>query len=284
MQQRKREMWGVLQSERNPFIWVLTRRRPDCTVRLEMWHIKYGHKDTYSTFLLSLSATIISSAKKNDVKKENEQIKPDLWLQSSSNAPVIFGQTKFTKQYVLINGFSPHLFGHDFKELRLWVILDYAKRTPCTNTYQFHFFVLPMIFMPNPTAPYLCSQLASVTKGLCKPLLQANRFLPTSEETASYAAPICPPGMHKNMSPIFFFFFLTCFNSAFQREVERKEENTKQESKQKQAQNLDGHSHSVSLSWLHSKVSSPLHLGVVWTGIWRLKQDGGWLSPELDLH
>lgn len=71
-----------------------------------------------------------------------------------------------------------------------------------------------MIFMPNPTAPYLCSQLASVTKGLCKQLLQANRFLPTSEETASYAAPICPPGMHENMSPIFFFFFFTCFNSA----------------------------------------------------------------------
>lgn len=89
------------------------------------------------------------------------------------------------------------------------------QRTLCTNTYQFHFFVLPMIFMPNPTAPYLCSQLASVTKGLCKQLLQANRFLPTSEETASYAAPICPPGMHKNMSPIFnFFFFFTCFNSA----------------------------------------------------------------------
>lgn len=81
------------------------------------------------------------------------------------------------------------------------------QRTLCTNTYQFHFFVLPMIFMPNPTAPYLCSQLASVTKGLCKQLLQANRFLPTSEETASYAAPICPPGMHKNMSPIFFSFF-----------------------------------------------------------------------------
>lgn len=59
--------------------------------------------------------------------------------------------------------------------------------------------------MPNPTAPYLCSQLASVTKGLCKQLLQANRFLPTSEETASYAAPICPPGMHKNMSAVFIF-------------------------------------------------------------------------------
>lgn len=80
------------------------------------------------------------------------------------------------------------------------------QRTQCTNTYQFHFFVLPMIFMPNPTAPYLCSQLASVTKGLCKQLLQANRFPPTSEETASYAAPICPPGMHKNMSPNFFFY------------------------------------------------------------------------------
>lgn len=82
------------------------------------------------------------------------------------------------------------------------------QRTLCTNTYQFHFFVLPMIFMPNPTVPYLCSQLASVTKGLCKQLLQANRFLPTSEETASYAAPICPLGMHKNRSTIFLFFLL----------------------------------------------------------------------------
>lgn len=42
--------------------------------------------------------------------------------------------------------------------------------------------------MPSPAAPYLCSQLASVTKGLCKPLLPANRFLPTSEETAADAA------------------------------------------------------------------------------------------------
>lgn len=88
------------------------------------------------------------------------------------------------------------------------------QRTLCTNTYQFHFFVLPMIFMPNPTASYLCSQLASVTKGLCKQLLRANRFLPTSEETASYAAPICPPGMHRNTSPTFISFcFFTCFNS-----------------------------------------------------------------------
>lgn len=116
------------------------------------------------------------------------------------------------------------------------------QRTLCTNTYQFHFFVLPMIFMPNPTAPYLCSQLASVTKGLCKQLLQANRFLPTSEETASYAAPICPPGMHKNMSPIFIFFFFTCFNSAFQREMERKEENEKQESKQNKHKTSRSHS------------------------------------------
>lgn len=76
----------------------------------------------------------------------------------------------------------------DFEEPRLRVILDYAKGLRCTNTYQFHFFVLPTIFMPSPAAPYLCSQLASVTKGLCKPLLPANRFLPTSEETAADAA------------------------------------------------------------------------------------------------
>lgn len=102
------------------------------------------------------------------------------------------------------------------------------QNTQCTNTYQFHFFVLPMIFMPNPTTLYLCSQLASVTKGLCKQLLQANRFLPTSEETASYAAPICPPGMHKNMSAISIFFS----HFAFQRKMERKEESEKQENKQ----------------------------------------------------
>lgn len=79
------------------------------------------------------------------------------------------------------------------------------------NTYQFHFFVLPMIFMPNPAVPYLCSQLASVTKGLCKQLLQANRFLPTSEETASDAAFMYPPGIHGKCSSQF-SFFSTCFN------------------------------------------------------------------------
>jgi len=114
------------------------------------------------------------------------------------------------------------------------------QRTLCTNTYQFHFFVLPMIFMPNPRVPYLCSQLASVTKGLCKQLLQANRFLPTSEETASYAAPICPPGMQRNMSPFFF-----CFNTAFRKEMERKEGNDKQETK---PGGLYGHYQSVSFS------------------------------------
>lgn len=145
---------------------------------------------------------------KNKTKKNAKKRKTNKssWIsdcKTAQTAPVIFGQTKFTKQHV-----SHHIYlGMILKNLRLWVILDYAKRTLCINTYQFHFFVLPMIFMPNPTAPYLCSQLASVTKGLCKLLLQANRFLPTSEETASYAAPICPPGMHKNMSPIFFSFF-----------------------------------------------------------------------------
>lgn len=63
------------------------------------------------------------------------------------------------------------------------------------------FLVLPMIFMPNPTVLYLCSQLASVTKGLRKPLPPANRFLPTSEATAASAAPACPPGMHHNTPP-----------------------------------------------------------------------------------
>lgn len=109
------------------------------------------------------------------------------------------------------------------------VILNYPdyglswimQRTQCTNTYQFHFFVLPMIFMPNPTVLYLCSQLASVTKGLCKQLLQANRFL-LQRRTVSYAAPIYPPGMHGNMSPPFFFFFRTCFKTVLQREMEKK--------------------------------------------------------------
>lgn len=64
------------------------------------------------------------------------------------------------------------------------------------------FLVLPMIFMPNPTALYLCSQLASVAKGLRKPLPPANRFLPTSEATAAAAAaPVCPPGVHHNTPP-----------------------------------------------------------------------------------
>lgn len=64
------------------------------------------------------------------------------------------------------------------------------------------FLVLPMIFMPNPTALYLCSQLASVTKGLRKPLPPANRFLPTSEATAAAAAaPASPPGVHHNTPP-----------------------------------------------------------------------------------
>lgn len=82
------------------------------------------------------------------------------------------------------------------------------QRALHTNTYQFLFFVCPVIFIPNPTVPYLCSQLASVTKGLCKQLLQANRFFPTSEETASYAAPICPPGMCTKTCLFFHFCLL----------------------------------------------------------------------------
>lgn len=31
------------------------------------------------------------------------------------------------KQHALINGSSPHLLQSDFRLLRLWVILDYAK-------------------------------------------------------------------------------------------------------------------------------------------------------------
>lgn len=63
--------------------------------------------------------------------------------------------------------------------------------------------------MPNPTARYLCSQLASGTKGLCKPLPPANRFFPTSEEAAAaaaavaVAAPVCLSAGHapKQASP-----------------------------------------------------------------------------------
>lgn len=85
--------------------------------------------------------------------------------------------------------------------------------------------------MPNPAAPYLCSQLASVTKGLCKPLLRANRFLPTSEETAGDAAAYLSARhapKHVCRFSFSFFFFPTCFSGAFQGGGgERDEENAK---------------------------------------------------------
>lgn len=52
------------------------------------------------------------------------------------------------------------------------------QRSPHTHAYHTHFFVLSMIFMQIPTVSYLCSQLATGTKGLCKQLQQANRFHP----------------------------------------------------------------------------------------------------------
>lgn len=65
--------------------------------------------------------------------------------------------------------------------------------------------------MPSPAAPYLCSQLASVTKGLHKPLLPANRFLPTSEGTAADAAAYLSARhapKHVGLFSLFFIFLL----------------------------------------------------------------------------
>lgn len=149
------------------------------------------------------------------ISNNQKQIKPNLWFQSFWNVHIIFKCALFSNNMLSLMVSRYIYLGNSDYGLS-WIM----QRTLCTNTYQFHFFVLPMIFMPNPTAPYLCSQLASVTKGLCKQLLQANRFLSTSEETASYAAPICPPGMHKNMSPLF-HFFSTCFNRGRWREERR---------------------------------------------------------------
>lgn len=134
-----------------------------------------------------------------------------------------------------------------------------CKRTLHTNTYQFHFFVLPVIFKPNPKALYLCSQLASVTKGLCKPLLQANRFPPTS--TASYAVPICPPGMHENMSPIFFFppLVLTLHYGG-QWGGKRRMRNRGVNKSRKPRSHICGRSHFVSLTYTYSKLSTIPHL------------------------
>lgn len=124
------------------------------------------------------------------------------------------------KQYILISC-SSHIYMGQILKNSDYELSWIMQRNLCTNTYQFHFFVLLVIFMPNPTAPYLCSQLASVTKGLCKQLLLANRFLPTSEEAASYAASICPPGMHKITSPFFFLLVLTLHSGGRQREKRR---------------------------------------------------------------
>lgn len=147
---------------------------------------------------------------------------------------------------------------------------------PCApNTYQFHFFVLPMIFMPNPTAPYLCSQLASVTKGLCKQLLQANRFLPTSEKTASYAAPICPPGMHKNMSPIFIFSLLLAVQFRGRCGGKRRMRSRSINKTSTETEGCINLSFSLCVGTALLKqssdcsVSSPLHVGFVCLTFWR---------------
>lgn len=52
------------------------------------------------------------------------------------------------------------------------------QRSLHMHAYRAHFFVLSMIFMQIPAVPYLCSQLPTGTKGLCKQLQQANRFHP----------------------------------------------------------------------------------------------------------
>lgn len=148
------------------------------------------------------------------------------------------------------------------------------KGLRCTNTYQFHFFVLPMIFMPNPAAPYLCSQLASVTKGLCKPLLRANRFLPTSEETAGDAAAYLSARHARKhvcrFSFSIFFFFLLVLAVLFRGEVEREMRRMqKQESKQRQGQIQEGLGlcREPLLNRVQSRASSTIYSDLIWRQI-----------------
>ena len=83
------------------------------------------------------------------------------YFQHFTNFPIII-----LKRRVLIN-VSFHLYFN--------VILKNSKDSFISLSS--HFFIL-FVLMQNPKVPYLCSQLASVTKGLCKQLPQANRFLP----------------------------------------------------------------------------------------------------------
>lgn len=190
------------------------------------------------------------------ISNNQKQIKPNLWFQSFWNVHIIFKCALFSNNMLSLMVSRYIYLGNSDYGLS-WIM----QRTLCTNTYQFHFFVLPMIFMPNPTAPYLCSQLASVTKGLCKQLLQANRFLSTSEETASYAAPICPPGMHKNMSPLFHFFPLVLTEEDGGRREEQEWE-SKQNEHWTRRLFAYRHSHFVLYGWLYRKpqACTPLDL------------------------
>lgn len=77
--------------------------------------------------------------------------------------------------YAPINGFYILVIFSKDSDFGLGRIM---QRSPHTRAYHTHFFVLSMIFMQIPTVPYLCSQLATGTKGLCKQLQQANRFHP----------------------------------------------------------------------------------------------------------
>lgn len=79
-------------------------------------------------------------------------------------------------------------------------ILDYANG-PRAQTLITFISCPPSDIHAKSHSVYLCSQLASGTKGLYKLLPAANRFLSTSEGTAAAAAPICPPGVHQNMPP-----------------------------------------------------------------------------------
>lgn len=79
-------------------------------------HVKCGHDNIHSTFFSAVLVPRHISDLKFETKK---QIKRDCSFQSSLKAQVIFGKTKYCKQYVCINGSSLHLYGLDFKELRL---------------------------------------------------------------------------------------------------------------------------------------------------------------------
>lgn len=81
------------------------------------------------------------------------------------------------------------------------------QRSLHMHAYRAHFFVLSMIFMQIPAVPYLCSQLPTGTKGLCKQLQQANRFHPLQKNHQLR----CSPSVCKPFTKYFCCFF-ACFN------------------------------------------------------------------------